>query len=109
MVYCKPCHNQIVKDNKVKNHGSERSFLLKHRYGIDSVDFAWRVLQQDGVCALCKRRKPKHVDHDHKTGEVRGILCFNCNRALGYVRDDPMALYALADYLEFHGAGPKQA
>jgi hypothetical protein len=46
------------------------------------------ALQQGNACALCGQGKPEHVDHDHVSGRVRGILCFGCNRALGYVADE---------------------
>jgi hypothetical protein len=59
------------------------------------------VEAQCGTCAVCDA-KPEHVDHDHKTGEVRGVLCFNCNQALGNVRDDPVVLQGLIDYLRRH-------
>lgn len=64
---------------------------------------------QGGVCAICKKPErhrsngPKvkrlAVDHDHTTGEVRGLLCNNCNRALGLFGDDVTALQAAIDYL----------
>jgi Recombination endonuclease VII len=100
MGYCKPCHNQIVRENRAKNHGSVRSAILKIRYGVSEVDIAWMRLQQGGKCAMCRKSSPEHVDHDHTTGAVRGLLCFNCNRALGYLGDDLELLYQLADYLE---------
>jgi hypothetical protein len=56
---------------------------------------------QGGTCAVCSG-KPEHVDHDHDTGQVRGILCFNCNQALGNARDDTKVLRGLARYLQFH-------
>ena len=57
-------------------------------------------LRQDGRCGVCKVAEPSHVDHDHKTSQVRGLLCFNCNRALGYFEDDLERLVAAAIYLE---------
>lgn len=89
----------MVKENKVKNHGSQRNFLLKHRYAVDPVEIEWRLLQQDGLCAICHEAPAEHVDHDHVTKRVRGVLCFNCNRALGYFGDDVETLYKAADYL----------
>jgi hypothetical protein len=52
------------------------------------------------VCAVCGRPDPEHVDHDHATGVVRGVLCFNCNGGLGQFRDNPMFLAAAIEYLE---------
>ena len=97
--YCKPCHNVISRENRIKHHGSTRSFHLKRRYGVDAVDVEWMILQQGGVCAICKERPAKHVDHDHGAGKVRGILCFNCNRGLGYFKDDWVRMCQAADYL----------
>ncbi len=51
------------------------------------------------MCAICLTGKPEHVDHDHRTGKVRGILCFNCNGAPGQVRDRVDVLLAAIDYL----------
>jgi hypothetical protein len=60
------------------------------------------ILRQGGLCALCRTGTPAHVDHSHATAEVRGIVCFNCNRALGYLDDQPDFLYRMADYMEAH-------
>jgi hypothetical protein len=98
--YCKPCHNRICRENRIKNHGSIRQFHLRRRYGVDEAQVAWFVLQQDGVCAICRTGKAVHIDHDHRTGRVRGILCFNCNRALGKLGDDPELLRRALNYLE---------
>jgi Recombination endonuclease VII len=98
--YCKPCHNQVVRANRLKHHGSTRSFHLNRRYRVDAAQVAWMVLQQGGVCALCGSGKPEHVDHDHGTKRVRGILCFNCNRGLGKFCDDVGLMQRAAEYLE---------
>ena len=98
--YCKPCHNRISKRNQEKTHGSVQQYMLRYRYGLDSAQVAWMVLQQDGVCAICRKREAKHVDHDHRSKMVRGILCFNCNRALGKFHDDVDLLQRAAEYLE---------
>jgi hypothetical protein len=60
----------------------------------------WMILQQRGVCAICRTRKALHVDHDHATGRVRGILCFNCNRGIGKFGDDPALLRNAIAYIE---------
>ncbi len=58
------------------------------------------VVAQRGVCAICLVPGPEHVDHDHKTGRVRAILCFNCNGGPGQFKDRPELLRRGADYLE---------
>ncbi len=99
--YCKPCHNAKGKATYERLYGSTREYHLRRRYGITGTDFDEMVEAQGGTCAVCDQ-KPEHVDHDHETGMVRGILCFNCNQALGNVRDDPAVLQGLIDYLGRH-------
>jgi hypothetical protein len=77
-----------------------REYHLRRRYGIGQAHVERILAMQDGKCPGCGKRDPEHVDHDHATGEVRGLLCFNCNQALGNVRDDVWVLARLIDYLE---------
>lgn len=63
---------------------SRQAYLLK-RYGITEQQYDQLYTKQDGCCAVCKRhsssfKKRLSVDHDHKTGDVRGLLCVHCNR-----------------------------
>ncbi|WP_240203814.1 endonuclease VII domain-containing protein [Streptomyces actuosus] len=53
-----------------------------------------------GLCEICPNAPPEHVDHCRKTGRVRGVLCFNCNSAIGKLGDDPGAVRRAAAYLE---------
>lgn len=80
-----------------------RKSLLKRKYGMTPDDFDRMVVGQSGVCALCKRvptgKKGLVVDHDHKTGRVRGLLCSLCNWMLGCSQDSPEVLRRAADYL----------
>lgn len=64
------------------------------------------LVTQDGVCAICLTAPAVHVDHDHRTGAVRGLLCFRCNAALGQLDDDPLVLRRAARYLEDKGFDP---
>ncbi len=98
--YCRPCHNDKGRENRIKLHGSTREYHLRRRYGITSADYDAMVEAQDGLCALCRERPPEHVDHDHVTGTVRGLLCSCCNQGLGNFRDSVAALRAAVVYLE---------
>jgi hypothetical protein len=84
--YCKLCHNRITRENKEKNGGA-RNYHLRRRYGITAEHFDQMFAEQGGVCAICRVAPAEHVDHDHVTELVRGLLCFNCNGALGQFRD----------------------
>ncbi len=72
-----------VRELREQRHGTTRDFHLKRRYGLTSADVDAMVVEQGGVCAVCRTRPPQHVDHDHLTGLVRGILCSTCNQGLG--------------------------
>jgi hypothetical protein len=98
--YCKPCHNARGRETIERLHGNSRHYHLKRRYGIGADEFDELVRQQGGVCPICGRADPEHVDHDHETGDVRGILCFNCNGGLGQFRDSIDSLRAAAAYLD---------
>jgi hypothetical protein len=101
--YCKPCHNARAKRNKQRRYGSERNFLRKHRYGIDGSEVDAILAEQGLLCPICLVHPPQHVDHDHRTGKVRGLTCFNCNGALGRFEDDVTRLRRAMEYLEAHG------
>ena len=80
-----------------------RAQQLKVKYGITEADYDRMAKVQGGVCAICKCRQRFQklaVDHDHKTGKVRGLLCVSCNRGLGTFFDSTYRLRAAADYLD---------
>ena len=101
--YCKPCHNVRGKAAKEKVGGS-RTYHLKRRYGISAADADAMLAAQGGVCAICRAAPGAHVDHDHATGAVRALLCFNCNGGLGQFKDNPSFLHAAAYYVALHTA-----
>ncbi|MDQ3485915.1 MAG: endonuclease VII domain-containing protein, partial [Actinomycetota bacterium] len=70
------------------------------RYGLTEAEVTALIEAQDGLCLLCRERTPTHVDHDHVTGLVRGVLCSCCNQGLGNFRDSAQTLRAAIDYLE---------
>jgi ribosomal protein L44E len=80
---------------------------LKSRYGITEHQVVELALLQEGRCAICgavpdtsKKRGGLHVDHDHASGVVRGLLCELCNLGLGRFKDDPEVLRSALEYLE---------
>ncbi len=77
-----------------------RAGHLKRHYGLTEAERDELVASQKGLCVICLKAPPVHVDHCHKTGRVRGVLCFNCNSAIGKLGDDPDAVRRAAAYLE---------
>lgn len=97
--YCKPCHNARTRATKQRLYGGYREYHLRRRYGIGQKEFDELLAAQGGVCGICGTERPEHVDHDHLTGYVRGVLCFNCNGGLGHFRDDRTLLNQAIAYL----------
>jgi hypothetical protein len=95
--YCKECHTRRARQTSPM---SRREHRLRRRYGIGIEDFERMYSEQGGMCAICWAPKPEHVDHDHLTGKVRGLLCFNCNGGLGQFRDDSEVLTRAIEYLK---------
>ena len=86
---------------------SQKNAMLKKQYGISLEEYDAMMQAQDGNCAICNRSQQEFknsfdVDHDHTTGEVRGLLCPVCNKALGLMRDDTSLLKEAISYLEAH-------
>jgi len=91
----------LVRRNKVQ----EREIVKK--YGISEDQFQEILKLQGGVCAICERHQRYRrlsIDHSHKTGKVRGLLCNFCNRSLGRYGDSPIRLRKAAAYLEDNGS-----
>lgn len=77
-----------------------RAGHLKREYGMTEAERDAMIKEQFGICPICLDPAPVHVDHDHRTGKVRGVLCFSCNAALGQFKDRPDVLRRAAEYLE---------
>jgi hypothetical protein len=90
---------------KGRDPKKRREAAWKRKYGISGEDYEAFLKSQNGVCAICSthnvggRHKFFHVDHNHKTRKVRGLLCSNCNRGLGLFKDDPKVLKKAIEYL----------
>lgn len=77
-----------------------RAGHLKRQYGITEAQRDEMISSQMGICSICLAAPAVHVDHCHETGRVRGVLCFNCNSAIGKLGDDPDTLRRAIAYLE---------
>ena len=82
----------------------ERDAYLQRKFGISVEEYDAVLATQRGVCAVCVRPPTPgislHVDHDHETGQIRGLLCLRCDNGLGDLEDDPGLLQAATRYLE---------
>jgi hypothetical protein len=93
-----------------KDKGWQRTHYLKHRYGMTTKEYDAMFLSQGKACAICKSVNPRakvgwHIDHDHATGKVRGILCRFCNIMLGNARDNAELMLLAVSYLKLHKGG----
>lgn len=99
--------------NKTKRNTPEAKLRkrfnnIKHNYDLTQPEYDQMFREQNGVCAACGRLETREkngkvvalsVDHDHKTGKIRGLLCSSCNFALGHVKEDVDTLGKLIAYL----------
>lgn len=103
--YCRNCMNTLRKSPEAYRRSN-----LRRNFGITPEQFDERLAQQGGVCAICglvkhtydKNGKPRsmHVDHDHQSGRIRGILCHDCNTGIGKLGDSVELLRSAVEYLE---------
>lgn len=95
---------------RAKFHHREKAYYLADRYGLSAADYGAMLDHQAGVCAICGAAACPNggrfaVDHCHVTGSVRGLLCRDCNLALGKMKDDPARFDRAAAYLRGGGSG----
>jgi len=101
---CKECNCKRAREHSKSEAGREAR--LKRLYGLSLDAYSALLASQGGRCKICGSTEAKgrwkqfHVDHCHKDGHVRGILCNRCNTMLGMIDDDPAALRAALKYLE---------
>lgn len=88
---------------------AHRSIRLKSVYGITLDDYRSMYQEQEGKCAICGTSCPDHgkmglvVDHCHKNGHVRKLLCTHCNKGIGQFKEDPEILQKAIEYLKERG------
>lgn len=104
---CKTCAGDRQRERKLANRDIYRhqgfTRNLRVKYGITLEQYNNLLAQQKSLCAICSKvltRQNTHVDHDHKTGSVRGLLCFECNTAIGKFHDSIDRMRRAIAYLE---------
>lgn len=102
----KPGHKEKqatkYKNNQKAYYRVHRKSVLKNKYNLTWEEYEKLFENQNGVCAICKgieEGRMLSVDHNHETGEVRGLLCGSCNRALGLFKDSPELLDIAKEYV----------
>ena len=102
---CREC--TYAKKNVRESRDPERAAArrrvvrLRYKYGIEPEEYDRLADDQDGRCAICKKHtEPLHVDHDHSTGLVRGLLCHKCNAGIGLLEDNIETLESAIVYLK---------
>jgi len=101
--------NKAERLSRKNNRKRFKSYELKKSFGITLEDYENLLKNQNGVCAICGNPETAttnggelrklSVDHDHETGEVRGLLCTNCNNGLGRFKDSPDLFQKALNYL----------
>jgi len=107
---CKDCLFQITIADRKAHRPRWAAYRQKHhmkqRYGVSAVEYERLLKEQNGVCAICKGTNPSKrrlsLDHEHKTGKHRGLLCDNCNNGIGRFHEEVGRLAAAIAYLEHH-------
>jgi hypothetical protein len=97
-------HSYQQKQYRMAHRKTSRDYNLKKCYGITLDDYNIMFEEQNGCCAVCGIhqsifKKTLFVDHDHVSGKIRGLLCHDCNIAIGNLKDDPKLFYRAIDYL----------
>ena len=102
---CKPCSRKLDKGRWHKRKDHQKNYVLEKTYGITLNEYQNLRTFQENKCAICGCEvmdvtgRELAVDHCHKSGKVRGLLCSNCNLGLGSFKDDPELLTKAIEYL----------
>ena len=112
--HCIICMSQMYKSSKYKklrneaykrNQLKHRDYILRQNFGITLDEYRVKFKQQNGVCAICggiNSDRSLAVDHNHKTGQIRGLLCSRCNPALGFLQENPDRITKILDYMRYY-------
>jgi glycyl-tRNA synthetase (class II) len=108
---CKSCRDIYVKEWVSNNRGKRYTIQLKSRckkYGIELEEYYDMLKQQDNKCIICNTNelnlnRKLNIDHNHKTGEVRGLLCDRCNKVIGLLNEDINIMRSMIEYINKNG------
>lgn len=95
-------NKEYLREYQQKNKAQRKLYKITKNYGISADEYHQMMFRQKDKCAICLK-EATHVDHNHKTGQVRGILCRSCNLILGYAYDTETILLAAIKYLKKNG------
>ena len=100
---CKPCSSKKAsawnKNNPEKRRLYSRRNKLKKQYGISPEQYDEMIKSQEAKCLICEKNRKLVIDHNHKTGEVRGLLCNQCNAGIGYFYENPSIMKKAIKYV----------
>ena len=108
-IYCLQCRANLARTARYAKPERGRTYSRYRRYGITKEEYDRLNAEQGGLCAICKTDTPgrnhstMYIDHDHVNGNVRGLLCCDCNLLLGYAKDDEKILLESIRYLQERG------
>lgn len=91
--------NECKQCKALMNKIGRKKYELKAKYNIDVLFYQEEIIKQDGCCVICKKKDALVVDHCHKTGSYRGLLCNKCNIGLGHFNDDPELMEEASNYV----------
>lgn len=99
--WCKDCFNKRQRERWAEQRDKSRRRYLSRTYDLANSDYERLLADQNYRCAVCHKRSAKSfcVDHCHKTGIVRGLLCFRCNAGIGLLGDDVERIEVALGYL----------
>ena len=105
---CRACDRAACKARYQRTKGQRKDAFLRNTYGLSLAEYDRKLADQNGGCAICAKTPEENglrlaVDHNHRTGEVRGLLCSQCNKGIGNLGDSPQRLRQAALYLEERG------
>jgi hypothetical protein len=116
---CKPCYDKWLTSQDRPRHNArkrawakanpDKRLAIKRRYlyGAEEEVISKMLAKQSGLCVICGDKPATNLDHSHRTGSIRGILCGDCNRGLGLFRDSPQILLSASKYLQRADAQPE--